>query len=331
MTPNGSPTPTGPPARSTPRNPADLPAWDEAVVAAHGLRRHEISTGTLAVRLFQAGQRRALANAPYLEYGGLQCADAALSTDDLEALTALLHRTGAPSLLLKSDRQLAPASARMALDTTYVSFALDLRPGADLLWRDALRTKTRNQVRKAERGDFTAHEGHAELLPEFHAVISECWRDLGTPTHGLDFYAAIARAFGSACRFHIVRDGDRPIAAALLLEVGDTLHHPFAGTLRRYRSASVNNLLYWGIIRAACERGLATFDMGRSAPDAGTYRFKRSWGAIPNALFYHYLLRAGTAPPALDTPVVRLATRAWQRCPLWLSRRLGPSLIRYIL
>ena len=117
----------------------------------------------------------------------------------------------------------------------------------------------------------------------------------------------------------------------MLFNLHGVLHHPFAGTLKAYRPTSINNLMYWNIICDACERGLKRFDMGRSTVGSGTYRYKKSWGATEQALFYHYFLRPGVKPPTLDTSWVQLATAAWKHLPLALTSRLGPSLIRHIL
>ncbi|MEM7407500.1 MAG: GNAT family N-acetyltransferase [Pseudomonadota bacterium] len=314
-----------------PRNPADLDAWDDAVVSTYALRRQVVQSSTLTARLFQAGPRRLLANAPYLEYGGIAGGDVPLTSADLCVMDEARRAAAAPALLLKSDRLLTEPSTAVAVDDRYVSFTLELDRDAQALWRDALDGKTRNQVRKAERGDFTVRFGGADMLVDFQRVITEVWRDLGTPSHAARLFSRVAETFGPACRVPVVYDGAVPVAAALLLEVNGTLHHPFAGTRRSYRHTSVNNLLYWRIIRDACERGLHTFDLGRSAPDAGTYRFKKSWGATPRPLFYHYLVARGDRAPSLETAAVRIATRAWKYCPLWLSRQLGPKLIRYIL
>lgn len=311
--------------------PADSPAWDDAVVAAYGLERRTVTTADATLRLFRARHGRAWSNAPYLEYGGADWAPDRPGADTLSELLRLAAGPRTRYVLIKSLQELAADNAILHIDRRYVTFRLDLSAGPEALWRDALNGKTRNQVRKAERQGFAVATGGAELLNDFYRVISQVWRDLGTPVHSPGFFREIVRAFGEACRFHVIYADDLPVAAALLLVINDVVQHPFAGTVAARKPGSVNNLLVWNIIRDACERGLTAFDMGRSATSAGTYRYKRSWGAEPVPLYYHYLLAPGAGPPERDSRLMQICTGAWRYLPLPLANSLGPHLIRYVL
>ena len=62
------------------------------------------------------------------------------------------------------------------------------------------------------------------------------------------------------------------------------------------------------------------------------YKFKEQWGAQPHPLFWQYALRPGESLPELnpDNPKYALAIRVWQRLPLWITRFIGPSIVRNI-
>lgn len=93
-----------------------------------------------------------------------------------------------------------------------------------------------------------------------------------------------------------------------------------------------NNLLYWTMIRRACDLDCHTFDFGRSTPDKGTFRFKKQWGAAPRSMVWQYLLSEGRDMPDLspDNPKYRLMVRTWQRLPVGLTKLLGPPIVRNI-
>lgn len=310
--------------------PADDEAWDRAV-ACYDLTPYRITAPGHELRLFRRGRGGLITNAPYLEYGGISASPGELLVEHLPQLQALVGQRGVRSVLLKARQPLLTAADGLVVDTRFVSFELDLSAGADALWDSSLQAKTRNQIRKGERGDFRHAVGDSALLDDFYSVLSECWRDLGTPIHAKRFFAAIAEQFQQRCRFHLLYAQSKPVSAALVLDINGVRHHPFAGTLNAYKPSSVNNLLYWKIIEDACEGNLDRFDMGRSELNSGTYRFKKSWGAVPLPLYYHYLLAPGCSPPDRHSPFMRACTGAWRHLPLRMTTLLGPPLIRNIL
>ena len=94
-----------------------------------------------------------------------------------------------------------------------------------------------------------------------------------------------------------------------------------------FNSIGVNMLLYWNVLEYACAHGYEVFDFGRSTLDSGTFKFKSQWGAQPQQLYWHYWMqgwrRAAVINPS--NPKYRLAVAAWQRLPLAVANRLGPS------
>ena len=107
---------------------------------------------------------------------------------------------------------------------------------------------------------------------------------------------------------------------------------PWASSIREFNRLGVNMLLYWEALRLSIERGCRMFDFGRSTRDGGTYRFKAQWGAAPRPLHWHYWLRRDGELPGLtpSNPKYRLAIAAWQRLPVWVSRLVGPSIVKYL-
>ena len=88
-------------------------------------------------------------------------------------------------------------------------------------------------------------------------------------------------------------------------------------------------LLYWTMLERSIERKQAIFDFGRSSPESPTFRFKKQWGAEPHAAVWSHYLRRGTAADMRPTnPKYGRAVRVWQRLPLWLTRLLGPHIVR---
>jgi FemAB-related protein (PEP-CTERM system-associated) len=198
------------------------------------------------------------------------------------------------------------------------------------LW-DQLSAKVRNQVRKGQKGDFTVHWGGAELLDEFYDVFNQNMRDLGTPVFGRGLFGGVLRQFPDRSELCVVRDGARPVAAALLLHGWGVTEVPSASALREYNPACVNMLMYWHLLERAVGRGQEVFDFGRSSEDSPTYRFKKQWGAAACPAEWQYHLRRGTIGTMRpDNPKYQRLIGVWRRLPLWLTRRIGPRIVRGI-
>ena len=99
------------------------------------------------------------------------------------------------------------------------------------------------------------------------------------------------------------------------------------GTARR-GDWRANELIYFELMRHAVARGCTRFDFGRSKVGTGACAFKRNWGFEPRAA-----ASMRSAPPTArrrarsirSSPKYRLQVAAWQKLPLWLANRLGPS------
>jgi hypothetical protein len=91
-------------------------------------------------------------------------------------------------------------------------------------------------------------------------------------------------------------------------------------------------MMYWRILKHAVSNGYQLFDFGRCSKDAGTYRFKQQWGATPVQLNWEYALPEGQEPPGLnpDNPKFRFLIGVWKRLPVWVSRLIGPPVVKYL-
>jgi hypothetical protein len=154
-------------------------------------------------------------------------------------------------------------------------------------------------------------------------------RDLGSPPHSTAFFRELAETFGPACRFFVVRRAGQALAASLTLRDRLAVRVPWAGNDWRFRPLNANMLLYGNMLAWACDSGAGCFDFGRSTMDAGTYKFKKQWGAVDVPLTWQFLLEEGRDLPELkpDSPKFRMMLACWTRLPVWVAQRLGPCLI----
>jgi lipid II:glycine glycyltransferase (peptidoglycan interpeptide bridge formation enzyme) len=104
------------------------------------------------------------------------------------------------------------------------------------------------------------------------------------------------------------------------------------GTRAQYRRQLVGYVLYWELIKDACEQGHHIFHLGRSTADSGSEQFKKKWNATATQLFWHYLLRTRSEIPQLNVNnrKYQMAISAWRRMPVGLTQRIGPLIARSI-
>ncbi|MGH8177838.1 MAG: FemAB family XrtA/PEP-CTERM system-associated protein [Steroidobacter sp.] len=309
--------------------------WRNVIASVFGHESHYFAAhdqdgrvcGVLpTVRLRSALFGDFLISMPYFNYGGAVADDADTAIGLAQHAATQAEELGVSHLEL---RHSAPICPEWPVRTDKVGMYLRLPDSAEALSKQ-LGSKLRSQIKRPTREGATCVSGGAELLDQFYAVFARNMRDLGTPVYPRAFFAAILAAFASRTRVFVVHLKGAPVAAALVIGHRGRLEIPWASSLRDANGIGVNMLLYWHVLEYACEQRYEVFDFGRSTLDAGTYRFKKQWGAEPHQLYWHYWIRGGGAPPVLNpsNPKYRLAVAAWRRLPLAIANRLGPLLVR---
>jgi len=264
---------------------------------------------------------------PWLDYGGVIADDAEASRQLLQAAISQAKADGASFIELRSLEKVYP---ELPTRDDKMTLVLDLGV-AEVVW-SRFDPKVRNQVRKAQRAGLTCHFGREELLTEFYRVFARNMRDLGTPVWGISLFQNILKAFPKTSELALVRLGEKAIGGGLVLSFKDTVYMPSASSLRSYFHLCPNNLLYWEVIKRACEAGCRTFDFGRSTVGSGTYQFKKQWGATVKQLQWQYVLLNGKHMPQLNpsNPRFKFLIEVWKRLPLPVANWLGPRIVRHL-
>ncbi len=269
-----------------------------------------------------------LVSMPFLNYGGILSISADAEAALLSSADDLAREVGAESVELRGEGA-KPWS--IPVKTRKVSMRLELSAGADALW-NGFSGKLRSQIRRPIKEGMEVYWGGEEQLNSFYHVFSINMRDLGTPVYGIHFFRNILKVFKDQARICTVYWKGEPVASGFFSLFKDRIEIPWASSLRAYSALSPNMLLYWSALKYACDRGCRVFDFGRSTADGGTYKFKEQWGAKPVQLYWYYPLIPGKGLPEVhvDNPKYRLAIRLWRKMPVWLTRAVGPRVVRGI-
>jgi len=268
-----------------------------------------------------------MVSVPYFNYGGLCSSNAEVRQELLREAIRIAEDAKAQHIELRHSHKFDNG---MPEKTSKVSMILELPIQEDDLWK-AFSSKLRSQVRRPEKEGMYSRVGREEELNSFYQVFSANMRDLGTPVYPKKFFSNILTEFPGTTWICSVYTKDKlPVASGFLVAFKDRMEIPWASSLKEHNRFGPNMLLYWSVIRFACESGYKLFDFGRSTPGEGTYKFKQQWGAKPVQLYWHYWLKNGGPLPELnpDNPKYRLAIKLWKRLPVALTRFLGPMIVK---
>jgi len=281
------------------------------------------------VRIFSRLFGHRFVSMPFLDYGGvLADPGRGVETALVDEALSLTRQRGIHGLGL---RQLHPEPLPYPTTTDRVTMLLNLTT-EDAMWK-ALPSERRNRVRKGEKLGLTATWAGAEALDEFYRVYAVNMRDLGSPVHSRGFFQAMLAALPGTAVVLLVRDKNgRTVGAAVCLFFRDTIMVPWVSSLREAFALCPNFVLYWEVIRLGCRAGYQVLDLGRSFRSAGTFEFKRQWGARPHTLPWIFLDARPGGPPPVDRDASRyeLLIRAWKRLPVPVANVVGPWIRRQV-
>jgi len=267
----------------------------------------------------------ALVSLPFAVYGGVAADSPEAATALEDEAQALARRLGVRHLEL---RNVAARHADWPMQDLYVTFRKEILPDveANML---AIPRKQRAMVRKGAKQGLTSEiDG---TIDRFYALFADNVHRHGTPALPKRYFEALKRVFAGDCEVLIVLDKDgAPVSGVLSFYFRDEVLPYYAGDAVAAREVGANDFKYWELMRRACERGLKTFDYGRSKKDTGSYSFKKNWGFVPQPLHYEYRLYRGDAIPQNNpaNPKYRAFISLWRRLPRGVANRLGPHIVR---
>ena len=267
-----------------------------------------------------------MVSVPYFNYGGTLASDKNISTSLMTKAGEVAKQYSASHVEFR-DTQAYEGDWDLREDK--VVMLLDLPTEVDTLWKD-IGTKVRAQVKRPQREPVSTKRGGLDLLDDFYQVFAQNMRDLGTPVYSKSFFKSILETFPENAHIVCVYHNDIPAAVGFLIGYKNRMEIPWASALREHNKISVNMLLYWEVLSYSIEQGYAQFDFGRSTINAGTYRFKKQWGAKPTQLYWHYWLDEGQDVPKMnpDNPKYKLVIGIWQKLPVWLTKIIGPPIVK---
>ena len=322
---------------SLPRLNAHHPGWISAITK--GLRHStyvlkatlgDQVVGTLPLCLVSGPIfGRFLVSLPYVNTGGVWARDRSAAEALISAGCELADELDVKYLELRHEHPV-PHPRLNFERTDKVHMRLPLPSTADELM-SSLKSKVRSQVKKSMKFELSAEFGQHNLLNDFYHVFSANMRDLGTPVLSKQLFANILDHLGEHAELCVVRSGSKTAAAGLLVHLNNLTEIPSASCLRAFNRMNANMFMYWRMLERSIERGSHLFDFGRTSIDSGTHRFKAQWGAQAAPADWQYYVRKGNPEDMrADSEGKQKLVKIWQQLPVWLTKLVGPTIVRGI-
>jgi CelD/BcsL family acetyltransferase involved in cellulose biosynthesis len=312
-------------------SPFHHPSWGRLLADCYGfevfavaeLEHDAVSAGTPMIEV--STRRRRWVSLPFTDYcppllGGRTPADF------VEDLDRLRLQDGVARLELRGPVE-GPGIRAEGIAYRHV---LQLDDDPDRLFATFRKSRVQRGIRQAEqfvaKGVLEVKRAYdeSELAKTFYDLHVATRRRLGVPVQPRRFFRLLwRRILEPGLGFALLANFEgKSVAGAVFLFHGRTMVYKFGASERDAQRLRPNHLLMWSAIREACERGLATFDFGRTDLDGDSLReFKLGWGTSEGPLVYSYLgadsdhRSAGRAAAAL-APLIR-------RSPPLVCRTIG--------
>lgn len=261
------------------------------VVIERGPER--VGVAQVLLREIALGQRYA-----YMPRGPL-VADAQALPDAARAVARTLEHASAAALLFDPETADDPGlesalRKRGCLPGRFPvqprrTLVVDLAPEPEVLL-EAMRRKTRQYIRKAERDGVTTEE--SSDVGAFYEIQRVVATRVGFGIHDRAYFETLWKVFAPASRAHLflARVDGAPVAALLLLRWGARAWEMFGGPSGEHADKRPFYLLKWRAMLRLRQLGVRSYDMWGLAesakeddPLAGVENFKLGFGGEPRA------------------------------------------------
>ena len=170
----------------------------------------------------------------------------------------------------------------------YVAHRLDLRVGADAVFRKFHKAGIQRKIRRAEREGVVVERGNsAELVEEFYRLMTQTRRRHGLPPQPLDWFRNLVECLGEALTIWVARKDGRAAASIVTGRHGRVVVYKYGASVARLHALGCMPFLMWKATEDGVGRGMEWLDLGRSDEgQLGLIAFKDHLGAERSLISY---------------------------------------------
>lgn len=160
--------------------------------------------------------------------------------------------------------------------------ALDLDKSSEDIWKNDIKSKNRNMIRKAEKSGLSVevNNEYCTFKDIYESTMGKVGAD-GYYYFKPEYYISMEQDNNYVMLN--VKLQDETIASAIFMSYNNYFHYHLAGSKREYLKFAPNNLLLWEAIKYANEKGLKMLHLGGGLTDStedNLFKFKSSFSKM---------------------------------------------------
>ncbi|MBJ7444032.1 MAG: FemAB family PEP-CTERM system-associated protein [Sphingobium sp.] len=195
----------------------------------------------------------------------------------------------------------------------------------------AVPKRHRAEIRKGLGNDLTFECGRDKRLRDIHyRLYAHSVHNLGTPVFPRALFDAMLDRLGDDADIAVVSKDGKPLSAVISLYHRGACMPYWHGAADGARAMRSNEVLYFLLMRQSRERGLTTFDFGRSKVGTGPAAWKKTWGFEGEPLGYYLRTAPGKETRDVNplSPQYRRKVELWKKLPESIATWIGPHIAR---
>jgi FemAB-related protein (PEP-CTERM system-associated) len=270
----------------------------------------------------------ALVSTPFCVYGGAIANSTEVITKLEQEAIKLANKLNVDYLELRYKHE--QINSQLLHKSVHSTFGWQLAEDSDAILAQ-VKKKQRAVIRHSLKNELTSTV--TQDLEPFYSLLSESYRNLGTPIFTKNYFKALIEEFQDKVDINLVTDSNNnPSNAVMNFYFKDQVLPYYGGGNADSRRLKSADFMYYHVMCNAKKRECTWFDFGRSKNDSGPYNYKKTWGMEPQPLHYYYHLVKANELPNLspNNPKYKFFISMWQKLPLKLSQLMGPFLSKYL-
>lgn len=258
-------------------------------------------------------------------YAGILADDEKTRDKLLEFAVSFSKHNGCNYLEL---RYLKDQNFNLPKQELYVTYIKELEKDDEMILKSIPR-KSRASIRNGYKkfNLYSKVDRNVDILYDLYAKNK---KNLGSPIFPKAFFCQLLKSCGENAGILTIYYNSIPVSSVIFFSFRNILIPYFSGADNKYNYTNMNNVMYYELMKYAIKEGYKHFDFGRSRKDTGSGKFKKNMGFEAKPLhFYFYMHKQENIPNiSPSNRKFQLIMNTWSKLPLFMTKFLGPKLIK---